>query len=145
MTAASWAWASRADLGQAVDRDDVWTNPQLPTLGLRPAHPLRVEISVFEHFPQALRYLEHSFARTSMLVAIERVDNVCRFLIYTSFSAAIAYERCRQLRETLRPTSIGWCFGTEPDWGTLMALLRHEATGGAWLRRPRRDVGGSQR
>ena len=141
----SWAWARRLHLAHAVEGDRLWTNPQLPSPDLRPIHPVRVEVSVFEDFPQALRYLKHFFARTSVLVAIGRVDNVCRFLIYTSLSAALACERCRQLRETLRPTSIGWSFGIEPGWGALHALLEHEATSGGWLTRPCGGTGGTQR
>jgi hypothetical protein len=144
VTLASWAWTSRADLDPAAERTDVWVNPRLPPAVVRAEHPLRVEISVIEDFAQALRYLEHFFARDSVLVAVVRLDDECRFLMYTSLSEPAAYERWRELRETFRPTSIGWSVAMEPGWGALVALMECEATSGAWFE-SQHDVPGGAR
>lgn len=144
MTLASWTWTSRADLDPLTECDEVWVNPRLPPASIRAEHPLRVEISVIEDFAEALRHLEHFFARDSALVAIVRHDDVCRFLMYTSLSEPAAYERWRELRETFRPTSIGWSVAIEPAWDALLALLETEVAAGAWLQ-IRQGARGAQR
>ena len=141
---ASWDWTSQADLDPTSERNDVWTNPHLPALDLRALQPLRVEISVLEDFAEALHHVKDFFAGESLLVAIVRVDSACRFLMYSHLDRPVAYERCRELREAFRPTSIGWTICSEPAWTALTTLLEHEAKNGAGFA-PLLDARGTQR
>jgi hypothetical protein len=115
----TWAWAASADLDPGVERNEVWTNPELPPGEARARRPLRVEISVVEHYQQTLNQIEIAFFGDSMLAAIMRRYDTCRFLVYSAASDTVAYERCRDIRDALRLTSMGCSVGLDPGWSSL--------------------------
>ena len=118
----SWVWAPRSELDPATERNEVWINPRLPSVGQQELQPLRVEISVLECFQHAFDQLERFFAGDSVLAAVVRRHDTCRFLIYSGISDAVAYDRCRDVRHALRATSFGYSIARDPTWESLAGL-----------------------
>jgi hypothetical protein len=131
----SWTWAPRAELDPATERNAVWINPHLPSNQEQARQPLRLEVSVLESFQQAYDQLERFFSRDSVLAAVVRRHDTCRFLIYSAISDVAAYDRCRDVRNALRITTFGYSIATEPTWASLAAFDDDTlpATGTPWL------------
>lgn len=118
----TWAWASRAELDPAIECNEVWINPHLPSPERQSLQPLRVEISVLECFPRAFDQIKRFFATDSVLAAIVRRYDTCHFLIYTSIADVSAYDRCRDVRDALGVTSFGYSIATDATWASLVGL-----------------------